>query len=83
MNYCSQFIPRYADLTEPLRNLTKKNIEFIWTDKHENAFQKLKIELTNSKFVAYYQPYAETKVIVDASPVGLGDCKIKGTTTSD
>lgn len=72
VNYCSQFIHHYADLTEPLRKLTKKNVEFQWNEAQENSFVKLKEELTNSRVMAYYQPYADTKIIVDASPIGLG-----------
>ena len=72
VNYCSQFIPGYAELTEPLRKLTTKNTKFKCSNEHEHSFEKLKLGLVNSEAMAYYIPDAETKVIVDASPIGLG-----------
>ena len=71
-NYFSQFIPNYADLTAPLRNLTKKNTLFKRTNENQNSFEKLKAVLINSEIMAYYLPDAKAKVIVHASPVGLG-----------
>ena len=72
VNYCSQFIPGYVELTEPLRKLTKKNTKFKWSSKHQHSFENLKLALVNSETMAYYIPDAETKVVVDASPIGLG-----------
>ena len=72
VNYCSQFIPGYAELTEPLRKLTKKNTKFKWSNEHQHSFEKLKLALVNSKTTAYYIPDTETKVIVVASPIRLG-----------
>ena len=72
VNYCSQFMPGYAELTEPLRKLTKKNTKFKWSNKHQDSFEKLKLALANSETMAYYIPNTETKVIVDVSPIGLG-----------
>ncbi len=72
VNFCSHFIQDYATLTEPLRLLTRKETTFTWGKEQENSFVKLKESLTNADTMAYYQPHAETKVIVDASPVGLG-----------
>ena len=34
VNYCSQSITGYAELTELLRKLTKKNAIFKWSNKH-------------------------------------------------
>ena len=72
VNFCSQFIKNYATLTEPLRQLTRKGEPFVWNEKQQKSFVKLKECLTEASTMSYYQPKAETKVIVDASPVGLG-----------
>ena len=72
VNFCSQFIKGYATLTEPLRQLTKKGEAFIWKEQQQKSVTKLKECLTEASTMAYYQPSAETKVIVDASLVGLG-----------
>ena len=70
-NYCSQFIPDYATITAPLRELTKKNATFKWSEDCQAAYDKLKFILTNSPVVSYFDVNKESIVLVDASPVGL------------
>ncbi|XP_057310486.1 uncharacterized protein K02A2.6-like [Hydractinia symbiolongicarpus] len=72
VNYCSQFIKDYSTLSAPLRKLTKKNTPFIWTDLEQKSFDLLKEKLCTSETMAFYNPEAETDIIVDASPYGLG-----------
>ena len=71
-NYVSRFVPNYSDITKPLRDLTKKETQWAWTDEHDSAFQKLKDMLTQTTTMRYFNPRAETEVIVDASPHGVG-----------
>ena len=70
--YVSRYIPEYATITAPLRALTKKETLSQWSDEQQHAFDKLKDSLTKSHVMSYFNPAQETKVIVDASPVGLG-----------
>ncbi len=70
-NYSAQFIPNFATITEPLRQLTRKDTKFQWTSEHENAYQTLKEALINSPVMSYFDTNKETLVLVDASPVGL------------
>lgn len=72
-NYVSRFIPDYADLTAPLRVLTKHDVKFKWQKAHEDAFQLIKTQLTDSKsrVMTYFDPKRRTAVITDASPVGI------------
>ena len=72
VNYSGRFIPDLATLSEPLRRLTKKDVEFQWGPEQAEAFQKLKNELARAEILGYYDKDAETRVITDASPVGLG-----------
>ena len=55
--YCSKFIPNFSDLTEPLRNLTKKNAKFCWTPRHEKAFQATKAALTSDTVIDYFDKH--------------------------
>ena len=41
-NYCSRYIPNYSTITYPLRQLTKAQSQFTWTDTQEQAFQAQK-----------------------------------------
>ena len=71
-NYCgSRFVQDYATLTHELRELTKKNVQFVWLEKHQQAFHKLQQALTEMPVLQYFNPKLQTEVVVDASPVGL------------
>ena len=41
-NFYKHFIKRYFRIILSLTNLTRKNISFVWTEKAEEAFKKLK-----------------------------------------
>ena len=72
IQYVASFIPGFANITEPLRRLTKKETEWKWEAEEQQAFDRLKQELTGTQIMAYFDPQKPTDVIVDASPVGLG-----------
>ena len=72
VNFSARFIPDLATTSEPLRQLTSKGVVFQWTKVHENAFNKLKSQLANAESLAYFDKDAKTKIIADASPIGLG-----------
>ena len=71
-NYCSRFIPNFSTITEPLRQLTKSNVKWEWTNKHQEAVDMLKKHLTDDKTISYFDPKSASTIVVDASPVGLG-----------
>ena len=72
VNLSGRFISDLATKAEPLRRLTQKNVPFKWEKDQETAFQELKNSLTDVDTLAYFNPALKTKVIADASPVGLG-----------
>ena len=73
VQYLSKFIPRLADLTKPLRKLTEKTVtRWNWTEVEQNAFDRIKTEITDIKNLAHYDTEKETILSVDASTVGLG-----------
>ena len=69
--YCAKFIQSFSDISQPLRELTKKDVLFIWTKVHGQAFDKIKRLLTSKTIMAYSDQQKETELITDASPVGL------------
>ena len=71
-NYSSRFIPHFATLTEPLRKLTRKDVPFYFGPKQKASFESLKQSMVEAGTLAYFDKGASTKVIADASPVGLG-----------
>ena len=70
-NFCCRVIKNYATLTAPLRELTKKNVPFLWTKKQERALAMLRDILTNAPENAYFDSTKITEVFTDASPVGV------------
>ena len=72
VNFSARFIENLATKSEPLRKLTKKSEKFVWGDDQQKAFDQLKTDLSKAETLAYFDPKAETRIIVDASPVGLG-----------
>ena len=69
--YCSKFIQNFSDLTQPLRELTKKNTTFQWKTKHEKAFNAVKSALTSTTVMSYFDKSKDTELVTDASPFGL------------
>ncbi|XP_043063219.1 uncharacterized protein K02A2.6-like [Drosophila yakuba] len=72
ITYVGKFIPDLADNTEPLRLLLRKDSIFQWGNTEEKTFQKLKCHLAHVPNLAYFNPKNRTRLIADASPVGLG-----------
>ena len=71
-NYSSSFIPHFATLSEPLRRLTRKETPFEFGPEQRKSFESLKQKMAEACTLAYFDKTAPTKVITDASPVGLG-----------
>ena len=73
VNFSARFIPDLSTIAEPLRVLTRKQTQFVWAQKQQVAFDSLKEVLARAGTLAYFDRDAkETKLITDASPVGLG-----------
>ena len=67
-NYCSNFIPDYATITEPLRRLTQKHAKFQWLPKQQATYGKIKNVLLTTPVMSYYDIDKQTALAVDASP---------------
>lgn len=72
VSYSSRFIPQFATVSEPLRHLTRKDTPFEFGPEQKQAFEALKEGLAKAGTLAYFNKDAPTKIIADASPVGLG-----------
>ena len=73
VNQLGQFRMDLTRLTAPLRDLTKKNVDYIWTVDHQAAFDVLRQELTGPMMVGYFKQGLKTSLLTDASSLhGLG-----------
>ena len=72
ITYLTQFVPNLATVITPLRQLMQKGVVWKWGKTASKAFEEVKELLIKAPCLAHYSLKAETKLVVDASPVGLG-----------
>ena len=64
--YLSKFIPRYASLTKPLRDLTRIETKFHWGSTEDKAFKDVKAAITSKDTIAFFNPKLPIIVRVEA-----------------
>lgn len=52
--------------------MLRSNIKFIWSQKCDLAFKKIKELFQNNNFLAHYNPKLPLILATDASPYGVG-----------
>ena len=78
VNYCGQFIPDLATISEPLKRLTKAGTPFVFGREQKEAFEELKGRLSSAETLGYFDKDAPTQVAGDASPGGLSSAETLG-----
>lgn len=72
VSYIGRFIPDLATKTHSLRSLTKSSQKFSWGGEQQREFEQLKALVADLPTLAYFDNDRRTRLIADASPVGLG-----------
>ena len=70
--YLARFLPNLSELTKPLRDLTQRDVHWVWGDTKKAAFQKLKEAVTPTPMLRYFNLDEEVTMQCDASKSGLG-----------
>ena len=70
--YYRRFIAHFSTVASPLTRLTRKDVDFVWTDKCEQAFRQLKYSLMTAPVLAYPQMGGQFILDTDASNTGIG-----------
>ena len=71
-SYYRRFIHNFAKLAGPLHRLTKKDVEFRWSNECQEAFDALKNKLVEAPVLVYPNFSMEFVLETDASYRGLG-----------
>ena len=72
VTYLAKFIPHPSEMTEPLRRLEDKNVEFQWLPQHSLAKKTIKKSLTETPVLRHYDVNKPITIQCDASQSGLG-----------
>ena len=72
VNYLNGFSPCLAELSEPLREICRQDIEFELTNSVHVAFSRTKEEISKNVTLPYFNPRSATTLQTDASKKGLG-----------
>ena len=68
--YYHKFVPRFADLSRPLTNLTRQKVEFQWMDNCQKLFDNLRELLTKYPILRYPDPSKDYTLFTNASKFG-------------
>ncbi|KAL4153562.1 hypothetical protein QTP88_001395 [Uroleucon formosanum] len=75
-NFFRKFIPRFAELISPITDLTRghyatKKSPIKWSTLHQDAFEKLKNQLTSPPLLKHFNPDLRIIIWTDASKIGI------------
>ena len=72
VNYLAKCLPLLSDMTELLRRLEDKDVEWGWLEQHQQAYDIVKKSLAKAPVLRYYDVSKEVTIECDASETGLG-----------
>lgn len=72
VTYISKFVQNLSNKTANLRELLKKDNQWQWLQQHQNEFDNIKLLLTTTPILKYYDESKDVVLSVDSSKDGLG-----------
>lgn len=72
IKYLGRFMPMLADVSAPLRRLTRESVEYVWNKEAADAFNQIKQLVTQTPILRYYDPSEPLTIQCDASQLGVG-----------
>ena len=72
VNQLAKFLPNLAVINEPLRQLLRKDNQWVWDQPQEITFNTLKGKLASTEVLAHYDTNKPCIVALDASENGIG-----------
>lgn len=74
VNYVGKFMKNLSDVTEPLRGLIHKNVEWYWREEQQKSFETIKRMIKTAPVLKFYDVNKPVKLSVDASSFAMGCC---------
>ena len=72
INQLGKLSSNLAELTQPLHELLNKKNEWVWGEAQDEAFAKVKSELTKPTVLSLFDVNADLKLSANTSSYGLG-----------
>lgn len=72
INFYHEYIEKSSILLDPLHQLLRKNVKFIWTEDCEGVFRKIKEMLCSQPVLEIFDKDLPIKIYTDASLEGIG-----------
>jgi hypothetical protein len=70
-NFYRRFIRDFSKIVQPLTNLTRKAIFYLWSAKCQKAFESLKTAFTTAPILAHFDPDNPTVLETDSSDYAI------------
>ncbi|XP_074360224.1 uncharacterized protein LOC141700317 [Apium graveolens] len=70
--YYRKFVQDFSKIAGPLKNLTRKDVKFVWSEECEQIFNELKKRLTTAPLLGLPDGTEDFVIYSDASRKGLG-----------
>ena len=71
-SYYRKFIKDFSRIAKPMNVLLKKDIPYVWTEKQQTAFDRLRQMLMQAPVLSYPDFTKSFTIYTDASGIGLG-----------
>lgn len=72
INFLRNFIPNLSEIISPFRDLLKNDVEWLWTQKHQELLDKIKSIISNATILVPFDPKKQIEIQCDASKDALG-----------
>ena len=75
VNYLQKFTSGLSEVTKPMRDLLKEDVEFVWDEGvHGECFKRMKAVIASAPVLKFFETSVEVVVQCDVSQHGLGAC---------
>ena len=76
VNYYGKFLKGLSSMLAPLYSLLQNNAKWKWQQEQNDAFKKVKHELTSPQLLIHYEPQKKLLLSCDASPLWHRSCPL-------